>query len=69
MKSLDLYVKLSFLPGSLKARIMDYIDYVISHRLKPGSFREHPKAGCMKGTFKMGPDFDEPLDDLKDYME
>ena len=27
------------------------------------------KAGSMKGTFSMAEDFDEPLDDLKAYME
>ncbi|MEI6233735.1 MAG: DUF2281 domain-containing protein [Planctomycetota bacterium] len=26
------------------------------------------KAGSLKGTFWMSPDFDEPLDDFKDYM-
>jgi hypothetical protein len=24
--------------------------------------------GTMKGSFRLAPDFDEPLDDLKDYM-
>jgi len=27
-----------------------------------------PKAGCLKG-FRMAPDFDAPLEDLRDYME
>ncbi|MCH8318157.1 MAG: DUF2281 domain-containing protein, partial [Bacteroidetes bacterium] len=26
------------------------------------------KCGCLKGTFIMSEDFDEPLDDFKDYM-
>ena len=25
--------------------------------------------GCMRGQFKMTDDFDEPLDDFKEYME
>ena len=32
---------------------------------------EHKKArvfGCAKGQFKMADDFDEPLEDFKDYM-
>jgi hypothetical protein len=29
----------------------------------------HPYAGCMKGTvLYMSDDFNEPLDDFKDYM-
>jgi len=27
-----------------------------------------PVFGCAKGQFKMTPDFDEPLEDFKDYM-
>lgn len=27
------------------------------------------KAGFLKGTFTMQDDFDEPLDDFKEYME
>ncbi|MCL2133920.1 MAG: DUF2281 domain-containing protein [Bacteroidales bacterium] len=27
-----------------------------------------PVFGCAKGQFKMEPDFDEPLEDFKDYM-
>jgi hypothetical protein len=30
--------------------------------------KTHPKAGCMKGTFKMSDDFNEPIDDFKEYM-
>jgi len=31
--------------------------------------RKHPKAGCMKGTFTyMSDDFNEPLDEFKEYM-
>jgi hypothetical protein len=30
---------------------------------------KHPYAGCMSGTFgQMSDDFNEPLDDFKDYM-
>jgi hypothetical protein len=27
-----------------------------------------PKAGCRKG-FRMSPDFDEPLEDFRDYLK
>lgn len=26
------------------------------------------KFGCLKGVFKMSEDFDEPLEDFKEYM-
>ncbi|KJR41674.1 prevent-host-death family protein [Candidatus Magnetoovum chiemensis] len=28
-----------------------------------------PKFGCAKGLITMSDDFDEPLDDFKEYME
>ena len=29
----------------------------------------HPRFGCLAGKIRLGPDFDEPLGDMKDYME
>jgi hypothetical protein len=40
-------------------------------RLAPDErfFRKGPRAGCMKGTFLwMSDDFNEPLEDFKDYQ-
>ena len=33
------------------------------------TIRKPRKAGSAKGLFKMQSDFDEPLDDFKDYLE
>jgi antitoxin (DNA-binding transcriptional repressor) of toxin-antitoxin stability system len=35
----------------------------------PPAKRPHPQPGCLKGTFIMAPDFDEPLEAFKEYME
>ena len=38
---------------------------------QPGMTDQRPSErpfGTMKGSFKLSPDFNEPLDDLKDYM-
>jgi hypothetical protein len=70
MSDLSLYLKISLLPDSLKSEINDYIDFLREKKLKKKvTSQKHPKAGCMKGTFKMSPDFDEPLEDFKEYME
>ncbi|NOT84375.1 MAG: DUF2281 domain-containing protein [Methylococcaceae bacterium] len=55
------------LPENKIAAIYDLIHYF---RLgvtqeKP---KKTPKFGCAKGVFKMADDFDEPLEDFKDYM-
>jgi hypothetical protein len=28
-----------------------------------------PRFGCLAGKIRLAPDFDEPLEDFKDYME
>jgi hypothetical protein len=28
-----------------------------------------PRFGCLAGKIRLAPDFDEPLDDFKDYVE
>ena len=35
---------------------------------KPSAKKAAPKAGFLKGAFIMSPDFDEPLEDFKEYM-
>ena len=70
MSDLNLYIKLSMLPNSLKAELSEYMDYLISKKLKKkDDVVKKPKAGFLKGTFFMSPDFDESLDDFKEYME
>ncbi|MCL1992225.1 MAG: DUF2281 domain-containing protein [Spirochaetes bacterium] len=41
---------------------------VIAFTLARQEPRGVPVFGCAKGQFKMAADFDEPLDDFKDYM-
>jgi len=69
MSDLSLYTKLSMLPNALKSEISDFMDYLISRKLKsdqnPQKVR---KAGFLKGTFTISDDFDDPIDDFKDYM-
>jgi len=68
MGDLNLYLKLSILPSAIKAEVLDYMDFLVTKKLgKKTQIKKHPKAGCMKGTFKMHPNFDEPLDDFKEY--
>lgn len=68
MSDLNLYIKLSMLPDTLKTEISDYVDFLMSKKQKKKK-KKQPKAGFLKGTFKVSPDFDEPLDDFKEYME
>ena len=53
---------------SLK-QVLLFLDYLLAKQFTDKkAVKRIPKFGCAKGTFKMADDFDEPLDDFKDYM-
>lgn len=67
MNEADLINKLATLPPNLKEEISDYVDFLISKHL--GNSTKKPLTfGMMKGTFEIADDFDEPLEDFKEYM-
>lgn len=67
MEHIQLYTKLNFLPTDLKSEVNDFIDFLLSKRKKEIK-KKTPKFGCAKGQIYISPDFDEPLEDFKDYM-
>lgn len=64
--------KLESLPKSLQIKVLQYIDFLIEEQKQSLGQESDPKkyrvAGSMKGMIIMADDFDEPLEDLKDYM-
>ena len=68
MTNTALYTRISKLPRPVQNELMDYMEFLIV-KYKGKKEKKHPKAGCMKGTFKMSADFNEPLDDFKEYMQ
>ncbi|WP_449418476.1 type II toxin-antitoxin system VapB family antitoxin [Phormidium nigroviride] len=67
--------KLEELPESLQTEVLHYIEFLIEKQAK-NLAQEKPinkrrVAGTMKGMFVLPlPDnFDEPLEDMKEYME
>ncbi len=67
MNSLNIYTKLETLPTDLKKEVSDFIDFLLQ---KSSSKKNKivPKFGSAKGKIKMSADFDEPLEDFKEYM-
>lgn len=65
-----LYSKLNQLPENLKSEVLDFIDFLLSKPKVPKESKDSqvPKFGSGKGMFVMKDDFDEPLEDFKDYM-
>ncbi len=63
-----IYQKVEKLPESIQLEILNYIDSLKENsNFKTKSFEERP-FGFAKGTFIMTVDFDEPLEDFKEYM-
>lgn len=67
MDHISLYSKISSLPKEIKSEVNDFIDFLLTMRKKEIKNRK-PKFGCAKGQIYISPDFDEPLDDFKEYM-
>lgn len=68
MDNLFLYNKLASLPDNLKNQVGDFIDFLTSKDNKEKSKGNKPKFGSGKGMFLLKSDFDEPLEDFKEYM-
>lgn len=67
MTDLQLYTELSTLPSELKKEVQDFIEFLKTKARKQKSIKQR-KFGAAKGFFVMHEDFDEPLEDFKDYM-
>jgi len=59
--------KLAKLPEKLKDEVADFVDFLITKN-KGTNVEKKPVFGSAKGMFKMEADFDEPLEDLNEYM-
>ena len=68
MDNIVLYSKLAALPDDLKAEVSDFVDFLATKRKKMKE-KKKPKFGSGKGMFVVKPDFDEPLNDFKEYMD
>lgn len=70
MENISIYTKFNVLPDNLKNQVMNFIDSLLERipKNKKAGKPKTPKFGSCIGMFEMSPDFDEPLEDFKDYM-
>lgn len=68
MSDVELLKKVSELPENLKEELDSYIDFLLQKHAETDSPKKPLRFGMMKGTFIMSDDFDEPLEDFKEYM-
>ena len=62
------YRKMSKLPEHLQKEVLDFIEFLLNKKEKTDQHKK-PRFGSAKGLFTIKPDFDEPLDDFKDYVK
>jgi hypothetical protein len=69
MSELLLYSKINNLPLNLKNEVVDFVDFLQSQQDKKKSKKKKQIIfGYCKDTITIKPDFDEPLDEFKEYM-
>ncbi|MEO8734171.1 MAG: DUF2281 domain-containing protein [Flavobacteriales bacterium] len=74
MSSADLFVKIESLPADLRKQVTDFVEFLLKRKAAPeggenDSELKKPVPGLLKGKIWIADDFDEPLDDFKEYME
>ena len=62
-----IFAKAQVLPEPAQKTVLDLVDKLAEQNFV--SKKTAPKAGSAKGLIHMAPDFDEPLEDFKPYME
>jgi ABC-type phosphate/phosphonate transport system substrate-binding protein len=67
MTDIQLYSQISSLPADLKKQVSEFVKSLKKERKDKKEIKER-QFGYAKGLFKMSEDFDEPLDDFKEYM-
>lgn len=67
MDNIILYSKMATLPDHLKSEVADFIDFLVMKEKKLKN-KGKPTFGSGQGMFVIRPDFDEPLEDFKEYM-
>ena len=69
MTTFQLASKIDSLPIQLKKEVEEYIEsLLLKANINKDLIKKTPVFGCAKGHYKMSDDFDEPLEDFKDYM-
>jgi hypothetical protein len=71
MATKSIYKKLESLPPTLKEEAKKFIDSLIEKTKKEDnpSKPSKPIYGSLRGKIHLANDFDEPLDEFKEYME
>jgi len=68
MSDAILFSHIIILPENLKAEVADFVAFLEHKHLPEKKLVKERQFGGLKEMIIMSPDFDEPLEDFKDYM-
>ena len=70
MSELEMIEKIKLMPPDYQDEVKKFVDYIWEKKMgkNPDISGRNRAFGLLKGKIWMSPDFDEPLDDFKDYM-
>jgi hypothetical protein len=67
----ELLATIDSLPIAMQEEVKDFVDF-LKEKLKKSpelTFVSTRKTGVFKGKIELEPDFDEPLEDFKEYIK
>jgi hypothetical protein len=67
MTDTALKLKINSLPKEMRAEVADFVEF-LKTKSKSKTKLKVREFGFAKGKIKLSPDFDEPLEDFKEYM-
>jgi phage-related minor tail protein len=67
MTNTTLKLKINSLPKEMRDEVADFVEF-LSKKAKSKTKLKAREFGFAKGKITLSPDFDEPLDDFKDYI-
>lgn len=69
MTNTTLKFEINSLPKELRAEVANFIEFLKSKQNKKSRNKLNAREfGFAKGKISLSPDFDEPLDEFKEYM-
>lgn len=67
MTDSKLYIQISSLPEVLKKEVLDFAKFLYDQKKNTQDIKSR-KFGYSKGFFKVSKNFNEPVEDFKEYM-
>ena len=68
MSIVDLITKIEKLPLEKQTEVADFVDFLASKNPLNNVTSKKRQFGAFEGKITMSDDFDEPLEDFKEYM-